>query len=71
MEEEKNKENNLNKESRISDDLTVKKIIDAEFDELEDWTETEMTKIRNNCIDNFNSFNSILNKTLKNKKNIN
>lgn len=67
MEEEKNKENNTNKENQISD-KTVKKIIDLEFDDLEDWAETELTKIKNNCIDDFNNFNSILNKTLKNKK---
>jgi len=67
MEEEKNKENNINKENQISD-KTVKKIIDMEFDDLEDWVETELTKIKNNCIDDFNNFNSILNKTLKNKK---
>ena len=67
MEEEKNKENNTNKENQISD-KTVKKIIDMEFDDLEDWVETELTKIKNNCIDDFNNFNSILNKTLKNKK---
>ena len=67
MEEEKNKENNTNKENQISD-KTVKKIIDLEFDDLEDWAETEITKIKNNCIDDFNNFNFILNKTLKNKK---
>ena len=70
MEEEKNKENkenNINKESQISD-KTVKKIIDLEFDDLEDWAETEITKIKNDCIDDFNNFNSIINKTLKNKK---
>ena len=35
---------------------TEREILDMEFDALEEWVETELDKIKNQCIDDFNNF---------------
>ena len=37
-------------------ETTVREILDMEFDALEEWFETELDKIKNQCIDDFNNF---------------
>jgi hypothetical protein len=37
-------------------ETTVREILDMEFDALEEWVETELDKIKNQCIDDFNNF---------------
>ena len=43
-------------------DIDVINIINKEFDELEDWVEEEMLKIKNKCIDDYNNFSEIVGK---------
>ena len=37
-------------------ETTLREILDMEFDALEEWVETELDKIKNQCIDDFNNF---------------
>ena len=59
------------KKTKINE-TTVREILDMEFDALEEWVETELDKIKNKCIDDFNNFNITFpsNKTIQ-KENLN
>ncbi len=60
------------KKNQEINEMTVREILDMEFDSLEEWVETELDKIKNKCIDDFNNFNITLpsNKTIQ-KENLN
>ena len=45
------------KKNQEINEMTVREILDMEFDSLEEWVETELDKIKNKCIDDFNGFN--------------
>jgi len=47
---------NSKKEKQEINETAVREILDLEFDALEEWVETELDKIKNKCIDDFNGF---------------
>ena len=49
-------EDSLKKKKAEINETTVREILDMEFDALEEWVETELDKIKNQCIDDFNNF---------------
>ena len=65
------------KKNQEINEMTVREILDMEFDSLEEWVEIELDKIKNKCIDDFNGFNitfplkkPILNSQKENKQNL-
>ena len=55
--EDNNIEDSPKKKKTEINETTVREILDIEFDALEEWVETELDKIKNKCIDDFNNFN--------------